>query len=592
MEVLLPVANQNIENRTSFLNRISFFPPLHQTMRGDPPPLPPRPPGFHTVPVTDAVPNAILMDEGRPNDSSYSLSLPRHEVISKRRLLLIYIHGFMGSEASFNDFPAHVHHLLTAVLSESYVVYTRIYPRYKSRGEIQTAVDQFSNWYVTIPVAGSVIIYSTSLSLLIQREPKKDTLTTDGRLSPHEADDLDVILLGHSLGGILAADVALMQSHSIPDVKPKHRILGLINFDVPLLGVHPRVIPTGIGSLFQKKGNTVEANVAESLESLALDTTTLVNDNPNFDPPFKNDVRLVKRDTVDSIKHFFDKNTDRLSRSLVDLLVSPVKFASCVNEYPTMRMRYRHLMELEAGKHGHNGVKFVNYYTASTGRKSRKSKTKPTTDSNNEEILEEVREEAPEEAERASIAAEYRDIQESDKIAQASCATCENLGESPKIDSAPIREAEIKTDKSSSSDDFSKLDTQPTASESPQAVQLAEIEVETQSRGTPSLTSSISVDKMETTSLSDGASSMESAGALTADTPPEKLRKFILLPSHHWRSADNSLWVPLVMEDMDEVVAHQSIFLAHGKHYDRLVGETVTQIEQWVQNDLTLRALS
>lgn len=167
MEVLLPVANQNIENRTSFPNRLSFFLLLHQIMRGDPPPLPPRPPGLQTASATDAVPNAIVMDEGRPNDSSYSLSLPRPEATSKRRLLLIYIHGFMGSEASFNDFPAHVHHLLTAVLSESYVVYTRIYPRYKSRGEIQTAVDQFSNWYVTIPVAGSATIHFAFRSLAI-----------------------------------------------------------------------------------------------------------------------------------------------------------------------------------------------------------------------------------------------------------------------------------------------------------------------------------------------------------------------------------------------------------------------------------------
>ncbi|KAJ5652213.1 hypothetical protein N7507_009639 [Penicillium longicatenatum] len=530
-------------------------------MRGDPPPLPPRPPGFNPASATDAVPNAIVMDEGRPDDSLYSLSLPRPEATSKRRLLLIYIHGFMGSEASFNDFPAHVHHLLTAVLSESYVVYTRIYPRYKSRGEIQTAVDQFSNW-----------------------------------LSPHEANDLDVILLGHSLGGILATDVALMQNHSIPDVKPKHRILGLINFDVPLLGVHPRVIPTGIGSLFQKKGNTVEANVAESLESLSLDTTALVNNGPNFDPPFKNDVRLVKRNTMGSIRHFVDKNTNRLSQSLVDLLVSPVKFANCVNEYPTMRMRYRRLIELEAGKQGHKGVQFVNYYTASTGRKSKKPKTKPATDSNKEETPEETQEktseEALEEAEMANGARECKDVEESDKAAQTSCATCENPRESPETKSSPFGASEIKTDESPSSDDSSKFGTQPTAFDSLQAVQSVGIEVETQPRGTPSLTSSISVDKMETTSLSDEASSMASASTLTADTNPEKLRKFILLPSHHWRSADNSLWVPVVMEDMDEVEAHQSIFLAHGKHYDRLVGETVTQIEQWVQNDLTLRALS
>lgn len=86
--------------------------------------------------------------------SRSTLSLPQpggHETTEKRRLLLIYIHGFMGSEASFHDLPLHVHDLLTDLLAESHVVYTRMYPRYKSQGEIQTAVDQFSAWYVIAP---------------------------------------------------------------------------------------------------------------------------------------------------------------------------------------------------------------------------------------------------------------------------------------------------------------------------------------------------------------------------------------------------------------------------------------------------------
>lgn len=81
-----------------------------------------------------------------------SLSLPRpddSQRATKRRLLLIYLHGFMGSEASFHNLPAHVHDILTDLLSESHVVYTRIYPRYKSHGELRTAVDQFSTWYET-----------------------------------------------------------------------------------------------------------------------------------------------------------------------------------------------------------------------------------------------------------------------------------------------------------------------------------------------------------------------------------------------------------------------------------------------------------
>lgn len=89
------------------------------------------------------------------NRSLSSLELPRPDKPhgtdpNKRRLLLIYIHGFMGSEASFHDLPAHVHDLLTCLLRDSHEVFTRIYPRYKSHGELQTAVNQFSAWYVFV----------------------------------------------------------------------------------------------------------------------------------------------------------------------------------------------------------------------------------------------------------------------------------------------------------------------------------------------------------------------------------------------------------------------------------------------------------
>lgn len=78
--------------------------------------------------------------------SASNLSLPLPPESGKRRLLLIYIHGYNGSEASFLGFPAHVHSLLVDALAESHEVYTRIYPRYKSRGDMRIARDQFSSW--------------------------------------------------------------------------------------------------------------------------------------------------------------------------------------------------------------------------------------------------------------------------------------------------------------------------------------------------------------------------------------------------------------------------------------------------------------
>lgn len=48
------------------------------------------------------------------------------------------------------------------------------------------------------------------------------------------------------MGGLLAADVATGSS------KESKRVVGLVAFDVPYLGMHPHVIISGISSLFPK----------------------------------------------------------------------------------------------------------------------------------------------------------------------------------------------------------------------------------------------------------------------------------------------------------------------------------------------------
>jgi hypothetical protein len=82
------------------------------------------------------------------SSSMHSLRPVESAGINRRTLLLIYIHGFMGNETSFKSFPAHVHNILTVTLSESHVVHSKIYPRYRSRKPIEHARDDFSNWYV------------------------------------------------------------------------------------------------------------------------------------------------------------------------------------------------------------------------------------------------------------------------------------------------------------------------------------------------------------------------------------------------------------------------------------------------------------
>lgn len=84
-----------------------------------------------------------------PRSSSTQSLLPEHLPDDGRRtLLLVYMHGFMGDDTSFQKFPAHVHNLLTIALAETHVIHSKIYPRYKSRGAIEYARDDFSHWLV------------------------------------------------------------------------------------------------------------------------------------------------------------------------------------------------------------------------------------------------------------------------------------------------------------------------------------------------------------------------------------------------------------------------------------------------------------
>lgn len=118
-----------------------------------PPPLPPRkastqvavPPPYslYDVDRAELASETWIHD---PRSSPMESISPSELREGQRTLLLIYIHGFMGNETSFQSLPAHVHNILTVALAESHVVHTKIYPRYKSRNSIEVARDNFSEW--------------------------------------------------------------------------------------------------------------------------------------------------------------------------------------------------------------------------------------------------------------------------------------------------------------------------------------------------------------------------------------------------------------------------------------------------------------
>ncbi len=104
------------------------------------------PPSYHATMDTQSMflyPPTVTSDSRRASTDSLVPATTQNE---RRRLLLIYIHGFMGNETSFASFPAHVHHRVTALLAETHVVHTKLYPRYKSRNQIEHARDEFGRW--------------------------------------------------------------------------------------------------------------------------------------------------------------------------------------------------------------------------------------------------------------------------------------------------------------------------------------------------------------------------------------------------------------------------------------------------------------
>ncbi|KAJ6588099.1 hypothetical protein B0H19DRAFT_1247806 [Mycena capillaripes] len=126
---------------------------------------------------------------------------------------LVYIHGFQGNDTSFQTFPTDLQEHLSANIPShlNIKIKSSLYPTYKSRKPIALATQNFLAWLSTQPPG-------------------------------------PVILLAHSMGGLLAADAATDASNS--GTPRSRRIFGVVAFDVPYLGMHPHVVISGIASLF------------------------------------------------------------------------------------------------------------------------------------------------------------------------------------------------------------------------------------------------------------------------------------------------------------------------------------------------------
>ncbi|GFG09640.1 hypothetical protein IFM61392_05990 [Aspergillus lentulus] len=417
--------------------------------------------------------------------------LPKQE--GKRRLLLIYIHGFLGSEDSFYQFPRKVHDLLTVSLAQTHVVYSKIYPRYKTRGPLQDARDGISQW-----------------------------------LSPHEASDLDVILLGHSLGGLIAAEVALVTSHTassqIEGMNLRHNIAGLVAFDAPFLGLHPRVVGTGIGRLFHRKADT--NNEGKDQEDAIRNI--VANPDATFNPVLTNDVNKPRWKGWDGARHFLEKNSCHLSRSALQYVFSYYDHAGCMNDYFGLLRRHKRLCRLAkvdglTGSSSSGGrFRFVNYYTTAYPVKKK---------------LE------------SDIDREKRHWNEKRRACCETTELHENLVGSRHSTSMIPGQRKKGTDGNSV---HSAVDPVPSPTE------MDGISPPASSR-----------DSDQPGSRRGGSCSGSRSGG----------RHFCLVSNE---ACKKQLWVPLSMEGMDEITAHQSMFLPLGIYYEQLAADVVARLQNWL----------
>jgi hypothetical protein len=117
-------------------------------------------------------------------------------------------------------------------------------------------------------------------------------------------------------------------------------------------------------------------------------TTATPPTDPFYNPPFPNDVRLPERKGWTNLLHFINKHADgntaltklnSLTSATGAYFMSHIEFGGCLADYPGLKNRYEKIRSLEdidelVGKSGlgyqppKRQVRFVNYYTASTGR--------------------------------------------------------------------------------------------------------------------------------------------------------------------------------------------------------------------------------
>ncbi|RDL39528.1 Uncharacterized protein BP5553_03868 [Venustampulla echinocandica] len=160
----------------------------------------------------------------------------------KKTLLLCFVHGFKGGDDTFGDFPFHLETLLAAALP-NITVQSIVYPKFETRGDLNEYTrEKKLMGYIAKRLLEKVI----------------DLEVSNNTPSPTIDPSVRTILVGHSMGGIVAADTILsiaseqpIESAGSDNTSPHPNtmmfpyIQGVLAFDTPYLGISPGVVAHG-----------------------------------------------------------------------------------------------------------------------------------------------------------------------------------------------------------------------------------------------------------------------------------------------------------------------------------------------------------